>query len=190
MLANSPSGCASMISSRSITARPGYACCAASPKLSHRGQRSFPSDESVESVVSQLGDPLCRPGRLLHPPSQSVAGEDTGSGNASPRRATLSAVGHAAALAPTSAPRTAGGESPTCHHGQTTTDSVPGTDSFRLSGGADSDPTSFSQQAPTVDLQRTGAGNPRQRGISLRPGPSAAAQKAGDDSRLEQGLQP
>ena len=29
---------------------------------------------------------------------------------------------------------------------------VPGTDSFRFSGGADSDPASFSQQAPTVDL--------------------------------------
>jgi len=81
-------------------------------------------------------------------------------------------------------------ESQTCHHGQATEDSVAGTNSFRLSGGADSDPASFSQQTPTVDLQRTGAGNPRQRGISLRPRPTAAAQKTGDDSRLEQGLQP
>src|SRR5260370_36824017 len=92
------------------------------------------------------------------------------------RSATLSATGSAAALAPTSAARTAGGESQTCHHGQATEDSVAGTDSFRLSGGADSDPASFSQQTPTVDLQRTGAGNPRQRGISLCPRPSAAAQ--------------
>src|SRR5690349_6115112 len=59
-----------------------------------------------------------------------------------------------------------------------------------LSGGADSDSASFSQQAATVDLQRTGAGNPRQRGISLRQRPTAAAKKTGDDSRLEQGLQP
>ena len=59
-----------------------------------------------------------------------------------------------------------------------------------LGGGTDSDSASFSQQAPTVDLQRTGVGNPRQRGISLRPRASAAAQETGDDSRLEQGLQP
>ncbi len=32
--------------------------------------RSFPGHESPESSVSQLGDPLCRTGRLLHPPSQ------------------------------------------------------------------------------------------------------------------------
>src|SRR5216117_1602378 len=68
---------------------------------------------------------------------------------------------------------------------QATEDSVAGTDSFRLSGGADSDPASFSQQAPTVDLQRTRAGNPRQRRISLHQRPTAAAQKTGDDSRLE-----
>src|SRR5690349_15558277 len=119
-----------------------------------------------------------------------MAGENSRSGDALASRATLSATGPAAALAPTSAARTAGGESQAWHHCQATEDSVAGTDSFRLSGGADSDPASFSQQAPTVDLQRTGAGNPRQRGISLRQRPTAAAQKTGDDSRLEQGLQP
>src|SRR5215467_3492754 len=190
MLANSPSGCASMISSRSITARPGYACCAASPKLSHRGQRSFPSYESVESVVSQLGDPLCRPGRLLHTSSQSVAGEDTRSRNSPTGRTALSTTRHAAALAPTSTARTAGRESQTCHHGQAPTDSVPGTDSLGICGGVDSDSTSFSQQAPTVDLQRTGAGDSRQRGVLLRPRPSTAAQETGDHSWPEQGLQP
>lgn len=117
-----------------------------------RGQRSFPSDESSQSFVSQLGDPLCRPRRLLHSPSQPVAGKNPRSRNSPPRRATVSATGHAAALAPTSTARTAGGESQTCHHCQTPTDSVAGTDSFRISGGADSDPASFSQQAPTVDL--------------------------------------
>src|SRR6201987_3622713 len=89
------------------------------------------------------------------------------SGDALASRATLSAAGHAAALAPTSATGTSGGESQTCHHCQASANSVAGTDSFRLSGGADSDSPSFSQQAPTMDLQWTGAGNPRQRGISL-----------------------
>src|SRR5262250_3384808 len=119
-----------------------------------------------------------------------MVGENARGRNTPPRRATLSATGPAAALAPTSAARAAGGESQTCHHCQATKDSVAGTDSFRLSGGADSDPASFSQQAPTVDLQRTGTGNPRQRGISLRSWASAAAQETSDDSRLEQELQP
>src|SRR5215471_2417167 len=119
-----------------------------------------------------------------------MVGENSRGRNSPASRATLSATRHAATLAPTSAARTAGRESQTCHHGQATEDSVAGTDSFRLGGGADSDPASFSQQAPTVDVQRTGAGNPRQRGISLRPRASAAAQKTGEDSRLEQGLQP
>jgi hypothetical protein len=131
-----------------------------------------------------------RPRRLLPTTSQSVLGKNTRGRNSPPRRATLSATGPAAALAPTSTARTAGGESPTCHHCQATANSVAGTDSFRLSGGADSDRASFSQQAPVVDLQRTGAGNPRQRRISLRQRPTAAAQTTGDDSRLEQGLQP
>src|SRR6201997_5641285 len=119
-----------------------------------------------------------------------MVGENSRSRNPPASRATLSAIGPAAALAPTSAARTAGGESQTCHHCQASANSVAGTDSFRLSGGADSDSPSFSQQAPTVDLQRTGARNPRQRGISLRQRPTAATQKTGDDSRLEQGLQP
>src|SRR5215472_9068480 len=119
-----------------------------------------------------------------------MAGENTRGRNSSPRRATLSATGHAAALAPTSVPRTTGGESQTCHHGQATEDSIAGTDSLCLSGGADSDPTSFSQQATAVDLQRTGAGDSRQRGISLHSRPTATAQETSHDSGLEQRLQP
>src|SRR6266550_1117227 len=63
-------------------------------------------------------------------------------------RATLPATGYAATLAPGSAARTAGGESQTHHHCQAKTDSLPGTDSFCVSGSADSDSASFSQQAP------------------------------------------
>src|SRR5207237_3536881 len=36
--------------------------------------------ESLESAVSQLGDPLCRPGRLLYPSSRRVAGKDREAG--------------------------------------------------------------------------------------------------------------
>src|SRR2546425_7878832 len=59
------------------------------------------------------------------------------------RRTTLPATGHAAVLAPASAPRAVGGESQACHHRQATADSLTGTDSLRLGGGADPDPASF-----------------------------------------------
>ena len=65
------------------------------------------------------------------------------------------------------------------------TDFCPGTDSLGFGGGPDSNAPSFSQQAPTVDLERTGAGNPRQRGISLCSWASATPQETSDDSRLE-----
>ena len=106
----------------------------------------------LKALYRSWGIPVCRPGRVLHAPSPRVAGENPRSRNSAASRATLSAIGHAAALAPTSATRTAGGESQTYHHCQAAEDSFLGTDSFRLGGGADSDSTSFSQQAPTVDL--------------------------------------
>jgi hypothetical protein len=50
------------------------------------------------------------------------------------------------------------------------------TDSFRLSGGADSNSISFSQQTPTVDLQRTGARNPATAGnITMSAGKCGGA---------------
>ncbi len=66
----------------------------------------------------------------------------------------------------------------------------PWADSLCVGGGSDPDPASFSHQATALDLQRTGVGNSRQRGIPLRARPSAAPQKAGVHSRLEQGSQP
>src|SRR5260370_7296810 len=77
-------------------------------QLSDYRQRCFPGDESFESNLSQLGDSLCRPGLLLSPPSRRVAGENPRGWLPSPRRATLSATGYAAALAPASPARTAG----------------------------------------------------------------------------------
>ena len=50
--------------------------------------------------------------------------------------------------------------------------------------------TAFQNLSGSMDLQRTRAGNPRQRGISLRSRASAPVQKTGDHSRLEQELQP
>src|SRR5207245_10433214 len=102
-----------------------------------------------------------------------------------PSRATITATGHAAALAPASPARVAGGETQAYDHHQTAADSLSGADSLRFGGGADPDPTSVSHQAPALDLQRTGVGNPRQRGIPLCQRPTAAHQKAGFHSRPE-----
>jgi hypothetical protein len=74
-------------------------------------QRSDASHESVESGVSQLGDPLCGPGRLLHPSSSPVAGKDQGSRRPPAGRATLPATGHAATPPSASSARTVSGES-------------------------------------------------------------------------------
>jgi hypothetical protein len=72
--------------------------------------------QSSESSLSQLGDSLCWTGRLLHPPPQPVAGKNSRGRHSPPSRATLSATGHAATLAPASSARTADGESQACHH--------------------------------------------------------------------------
>src|SRR5438309_3050017 len=92
--------------------------------------------------------------------------------------------------APASPARTAGGESQAYDHCQTAADSLLGTDSLCFGGGTDPDPASFPHQTTALDLQRTGAGNPRQRGIPLRPRPTAAPQKAGVHSRPQQRSQP
>jgi hypothetical protein len=42
MLANSPSGCASMISSPCTTAKPGHACCASWPEVISPWSKIFP----------------------------------------------------------------------------------------------------------------------------------------------------
>jgi hypothetical protein len=121
--------------------------------------------------------------------TKAATGQNSGSGNSPPSRATASAIGLAAAAAPASAKRTLGGKRQACHYRQVTTDPLVGPDSLRLGGSPHSDTASFSQQATALDLQRTGIGNPRQRGIPLRARPDAAAQKAGDDSRIKQGPQ-
>ena len=131
------------------------------------------SHESVESGLSQLGDPLCRPGRLLSPSSRRVAGKDQGSRRPPPSRTTLPATGHAATPPSASSPRAVGGESKTSHHRQATADSIARAHSLGLGGGADPDPESIPHQATAVGLQRTSFGNPHQWGIPLCQRPTA-----------------
>ena len=124
------------------------------PQLPHHRQRSDPGDEPVESSVSELGDSLCRTGCLLHSSSRRVAEQNQGGRCPPASRATLSATGHAAALAPAIAARTVSGESKTFHHRQATTDSLTRADSLRPGGGADPLHTVFAASAscgPTAD---------------------------------------
>src|SRR5439155_16428577 len=104
--------------------------------------------------------------------------------------ATLSATGHAAALAPASPARTAGGESQAYDHCQTAADSLLGTDSLCFGGGTDPDPASFPHQTTALDLQRTGIGNPHHWRTPLRKRTTATFQETDLDSWPEQGPQP
>jgi len=94
----------------------------------------------------------CWPGRLLYPSSRRVAGKDQGGRRPSAGRTTLPATGHATALAPANAGRTAGGESKTYHHRQAPADSIPWPHSLSAGGGPDPNPASFSHQATTLGL--------------------------------------
>src|SRR5438105_9673266 len=94
----------------------------------------------------------CWPGRLLYPSSRRVAGKDQGGRRPSAGRTTLPASGHATALAPANAGRTAGGESKTYHHRQAPADSIPWPHSLSAGGGPDPNPASFSHQATTLGL--------------------------------------
>src|SRR5437763_14243051 len=107
----------------------------ARPMLNDHLQRTISVYESLEIAVSQLGYPLCRPGRLLYPTSRRVAGKYQVGRRPSAGRTTLPATGHATALAPANAGRTAGGESKTYHHRQATADSFPWTYLLSMGGG-------------------------------------------------------
>src|SRR5271167_3496993 len=74
-------------------------------------------------------------------------------------------AGHVATPAPTGSARAVSGESQASGHRKAATDSLSGADSLGAGGGLDPDPASFPQQAATVGLQRTGFGDPHQRGI-------------------------
>src|SRR5262249_10880687 len=126
-------------------------------------QRFDSGDESAESGVSQLGDSLRRPGRLLYPSSQPVAGKDPRGWRPSAGRTPVPATGQAATLAPVSPARTSDGKSQACHHRQAPADSLVRAHSLGPSGGSDPDPTSVPYQAPAVGLQWTGLGNSHQR---------------------------
>src|SRR5262249_43219526 len=106
---------------------------------------------------------LCRPGRLLYPSSQPVAGKDPRGWRSSAGRTTVPATGHAATLAPGSSGRTTGGESQACHHRQATADSVPPAGSLRPSGGSDPDPTSFFPPSASYGPTVGSVGNSHQR---------------------------
>jgi hypothetical protein len=105
-------------------------------------------------------------------------------------RATELAPGHAAAVAATSSPRVVGGKPEASHYRQVSADSVRGADSISAVGGTASDPESFSQQAATLGLQRSGVRDSHQRRPSLCPRPIATLQETNLHSWTEQGPQP
>jgi hypothetical protein len=173
MPANSLTGCGSMISSRFITARPGYACCG-------RLARSY------LTIVKDLSRVMNRLKALYRSWAIPCAGRDVY--YLRHRSEWLEKIPEAGTRR--RAERLYQQLDMLQHLRQQARRELLGTDSLRFGGGPDPDPASVSHQATTLDLQRTGVGNPRQRGIPLRARPTAAPQKAGVHSRLEQGSQP
>jgi len=88
------------------------------------------------------GHPRAGPGRLLYRHRARVAGKIQEAGVVAEPNDSTSNWTCWQYLAPASA-RSCWRKSQACHHRQTTADSLTGTDSLRLGGGADPDPASF-----------------------------------------------
>ena len=115
-------------------------------------QRSDAGHESDQGGVPKLGHSLCWASCVSSAPSWRMVGQDRRTGSSPASRAALPATGCVGAFAAGSATRSAGGEPETQPSEIAPSDSLSGSDSFRLAGGAAGDPASFSHQATAVGL--------------------------------------
>src|ERR1700756_1519714 len=136
-------------------------------QLSDDHQRSDAGHESDQGRVPKLGHSLCRASRVSTAPSCGMVGQDRRARRSPTGRATLPATGCVGAFAAGSATRSAGGEPETSCGEITASDSLSGSDSFRIAGCAARDAASFSHQATAVGLQRIRTRDSRQRRIPL-----------------------
>src|SRR5712692_546084 len=149
----------------------------------HQGSRA--GDESAQGLVSGLGHSLCRDASLRTALSFGMARQDPRSRRAPAGRTLLPTTRRPAAGAPTSPERTVGrGEEAPC-------DEVATPDSWYWSasrgslGGVDADTSSVSHQAATVDLQRAGVGDPRQRAVPRRGGTATTLEETRHTARSQ-----
>ena len=136
-------------------------------QLSNDHERSDAGDESDQGRVPKLGYSLCWASGVSTASSCGMVGQDCRTGSSPASRAALPATGCVGAFAAGSATRSAGREPETSGGEITTPDSLSGSDSFRVAGGAARDTASFSHQATAVGLQRIRTRDSRQRRIPL-----------------------
>ena len=108
----------------------------AGPQLSDDHERSDAGDESDQGGVPKLGHSLCWASRVSTAPSCGMVGQDRRTGSSLASRATLPATGCVGAFAAGSTTRSAGGEPETSGGEITASDSLSGSDSLRIAGGA------------------------------------------------------
>src|SRR6266550_10079 len=143
-----------------------------------------------QGIVSGLGHSLCRDASLRTALSFGMARQDSRSRRAPAGRTLLPTTRRPAAGAPTSPERTVGrGEEAPC-------DEVATADSWYWSasggslGGVDADASSVSHQAATVELQRAGVGDPRQRAVPRRGGTTTTFEETRHPARSQRQSQP
>ena len=124
----------------------------AGPQLSDDHERSDAGDESDQGGVPKLGYSLCWASGVSTASSCGMVGQDCRTRSSLASRAALPATGCVGAFAAGSTTRSAGGEPETSGGEITASDSLSGSDSFRLAGGAARDAASFSHQATVVGL--------------------------------------
>src|SRR5258707_11447154 len=155
------------------------------PQLFAHHQGSRAGDESAQGLVSELGHSLCRDASLRTAFPFGMVEQDHRSWRAPASGALLPTTRRPAAGAPTSPERTVGrGEEAPCYE-VTTPDSWYWSASRGSLGGVDADASSVSHQTATVELQRAGVGDPRQRAVPRRGGTATTLKEARHTARSQ-----
>src|ERR1700757_1719532 len=143
MLGSWPSSCVATISPRSTTERTGCALEGAGPQLSDDHEGSDARDESDQGGVPKLGHSLCWASRVSTASSCGMVGQDRRTRSSLASRAALPATGCVGAFAAGSTTRSAGGEPETQPSEIAPSDSLSGSDSLGIAGGAGGDAHRF-----------------------------------------------
>src|SRR6266446_6503906 len=155
------------------------------PQLFDDQQGSRARDESTEGIVSGLGHSLCRDASLRTALPFGMVEQDQGSRRAPAGRTLLPTTRRPAAGAPTSSARAVGRSQEAPCDEIATPDSWYWSASGGSLGGVDADASSVSHQAATVELQRAGVGDPRQRAVPRRGGTATTFEETRHPARSQ-----
>ncbi len=141
--------------------------------------------ESAQGIVSELGHSLCRDASLRTALPFGMARQDSRSRRAPASRTLLPTTRRPATGAPTSPERAAGrGAEAPCDE-VATPDSWYWSASSGSLGCRDADASSVPHQAATMDLQRAGVRDPRQRAVPRRGGTATTLEETRHTARSQ-----